>query len=175
MVTVYLSQPTYLYPNQKVYLDSMSLHSLFYVSKRPHQKTKMKKIKNSPAALERVAVQQYDSYNYSGWLIFSAVKGQVHHFHAHMPEVNLACTLSRWRNDAVFPCQSVLSHHEKKKNFNYFSRWVSTPQPSMITVPRRSEHCQALCWISRTRLRLYKSIVQSILSKVWSQPGLLVL
>lgn len=49
--------------------------------------------------------------------------------------------------------------------FNYSSRWVSKLQPSMITVPQRSEHCQALCWISRTRLRPYKSIEQSILSK----------
>lgn len=57
--------------------------------------------------------------------------------------------------------------------FNYSSRWVSKLQPSMITVPQRSEHCQALCWISRTRLRPHKSIEQSILSEAWSWPGLL--
>lgn len=59
--------------------------------------------------------------------------------------------------------------------FNYSSRWVSKLQPSMITVPQRSEHCQALCWISRTRLRPNKSIEQSILSKAWSWPGPLAL
>lgn len=58
--------------------------------------------------------------------------------------------------------------------FNYSNRWVSKLQPSMITV-QRSEHCQALCWISRTRLRPYKSIEQSILSKARSWPGLLAL
>lgn len=58
--------------------------------------------------------------------------------------------------------------------FNYSSRWLSKLQPSMITV-QRSEHCQALCWISRTRLRPYKSIEQSILSKAWFGPGPLAL
>lgn len=39
--------------------------------------------------------------------------GQVHYVHIQMPEMNHACTLSRWRNDAVFPCQSILSCLEK--------------------------------------------------------------
>lgn len=76
----------------------MSLHSLGILCVKEATKHKLEYKygkKNSPSALECVAVHEYDSYNYSGWLIFSAVKGQVHHFHAHMPEVNLACTLSR--------------------------------------------------------------------------------